>query len=313
MDHLKLHVLPRVEMTREEFLVNTLRNSIALDGVVKGGPFFDPVTKHMNIDHHDGVVREATMSTCKQVFYAIKAGLFESFRDERGRPFANAYLNDPDQDTSLSFFELQNYKMLEGTNGSPALNRLIELTDRLDVTAGAFPMSLSDQLLRQYAWIFQNYSDLRKSGKLAVANAGEIRACLEATSSRIMDYLLGRGSELELDTRYEILHEDPRFKVINEIGGNDARYFLFSKGLNAFISLVATRPDGNRVYSVGRRSMLIPFPVKELYDVFNAAEGLTKDGWGSSDIVGGSSRLHGSKLTPSELFRLTKDYLDKSK
>src|SRR3989344_726595 len=112
MDHLKLHVLPRVEMTREEFLVNTLRNSIALDGVVKGGPFVDPVTKHMNIDHHDGVVREATMSTCKQVFYAIKAGLFESFRDERGRPFANAYLNDPDQDTSLSFFELQNYKML---------------------------------------------------------------------------------------------------------------------------------------------------------------------------------------------------------
>ena len=311
MDHIKLHVLPRKSMTWQEFMEETPSNSIALDGVVRGGPRWDEQTRHINFDHHEFVEREATMSTCKQVWYAIKGGLFQSFKDERGRPFANVYVNDPDQDTALAVWELRNYKSLEGTNGSPTLNRLIELNDRLDVTGGSFPMSLSDQLVRQHLWVFQPYADLRRSGKLADANAEEMMNCLDATSFRLTEFLVGRGEEVELDSRHEILHEDSRFKVINEIGGNDARYMLFANGMNAFISLVATRQDGNRVFTVGKRSRFIPFPVRSLYGVYNDAEGLTSEnGWNGSDLVGGSSRLLGSKLAPTDLFTITKDYLD---
>ncbi|MEK6894251.1 MAG: hypothetical protein AABX10_02195 [Nanoarchaeota archaeon] len=314
MDHIQLHVLPRESMTWQQFLDRAPSNSIALDGIVMGGPAWDASTKHVNFDHHDGVVREATMSTCKQVLYAIKGGLFQAFRDENGRPFANVYVNDPDQDTALAVWELQNYKQLEGTNGSPSLGRLIELNDRLDVTGGAFPMSLRERLVRQHAWVFQPYSDLRKSGRLSGATAADMRTCLESVGSRVMAFLLGQGEEIDLDTKHEILHEDPRFKVVNEIGGNDARYVLFSQGMNAFLSLVATRQDGNRVYTVGRRSRYIPFPVSDLYGVYNQAEGLTlANGWNGSDIIGGSSRLQGSKLSPDQVFELTKDYLDKNK
>src|SRR3989344_3115951 len=313
MDHIKLHVLPRKSMTWQEFMEETPSNSIALDGVVRGGPRWDEQTRHINFDHHEFVEREATMSTCKQVWYAIKGGLFQSFKDERGRPFAHVYVNDPDQDTALALWELANYKLLEGTNGSPQMNRLIELTDRLDVTGGAFPMTLSEQLIRQHSWVFQPYSDFRKSGKLSGATAEEMRTCLESTSFRLTEFMVGRGEEAELDTRHEILHEDPRFKVVNEIGGNDARYFLFSHGMNAFISLVATRPDGKKVYTVGKRSRYIPFPVRNLYAVYNEAEGLTpENGWNGSDLVGGSSRSLGSGLSTSDLFDITKDYLDKT-
>ena len=312
MDHLRLVVLPRKTLTWNDFLISTPPNSIALDGVVSGGPKYDARTRHINFDHHDGVVREATMSTCKQVYMAIQGGLFESFR-EHGRPMAHVYVNDPDQDTALALWELENYQRLEGTNGSHNINRLIELTDRLDVTGGAFPMNLSGQLIRQQTWVFQPYTDFRKSGKLSGATAEEMRVCLKATSHRLTEFMRGRGEELDLDTRHTILYENPMFKVVDEIGGNSARCFLFSQGMNAFISLVAERQDGNKVYAVGRRSRYIPFPVQDLYRVYNEAEGLdSSEGWNGSDIIGGSSRSKGSKLTPAEIFKITTEHINNS-
>ena len=307
-----LMVLPRETMAWEEFLRNTPENSIGLDGVVLGGPAFDEKTRHANFDHHDGVVREATMSTCKQVYLAIKGGLFQSFRED-GRPRAHVYVNDCDQDTALALWELRNYKLLEGTQSIPHMNRLISLTDELDITGGSFPRNLDEELARQHNWVFDPYNQLRKSGSLAGANEGVIRDNLEATLSRVGQFLMGQSGEKPLDVRYEVLYESPHdYRILNEIGGNEARYVLFSRGMNAFISLVATRPGGNRVWSVGRRSRYIPFPVKGLYDVYNEAEGLTRDeGWGGSDIVGGSSRKYGSKLDHEQLAELTDGYLDK--
>jgi hypothetical protein len=80
--------------------------------------------------------------------------------------------------------------------------------------------------------------------------------------------------------------------------------------MDAFISLVATRPDGKFVYSIGRRSRYIPFPIYKLYDAFNTLEELTREnGWNGSDIVGGSSRFNGSKLTWQTLRDVTLEVL----
>lgn len=69
-----LQVRPRQTMTWAQFLSETPERSIALDGAVSGGPAWDEKTLHVNFDHHDGVVREATMSTAMQVLFAIKGG-----------------------------------------------------------------------------------------------------------------------------------------------------------------------------------------------------------------------------------------------
>ena len=279
-----LHILPRQALTRDEFLEGTPRNSIGLDGVVLGGPFFDESTNHANFDHHDGVVREATMSTCQQAFFAI---------------------------TALAVWELQNHHLLEDVQSIPNINRLISLTDELDITGGSFPRNLREELAEQHGWIFQPYNDLRKSGKLSNADESVMRACIEAVNSRINQYMMNQSGRVQLDGRHEILHESEfGYKIINEIGGNDARYLLFSQGLDSFISLVAERPDGRNVWTVGRRSRYIPFPVTELYDVYNQAEGFTRqDGWNGSDIIGGSSRMHGSGLKWEDLRDLTDGHL----
>jgi len=304
---------PRKSLSWEEFLNSTSGPSIALDGYCNDAPNYSEATKHVNFDHHHGVVREATMATADQVYMAVKGGLFKSFRKD-DKPFANVYINDCDQDTCLAVFILDNYELFEGISSHPSFNRLLNLDSKLDVTGGAFPMNLNEALLAQHNWVFEPYTNMRKSGALATANADMITDCVELVCNRIMQHIMGTGGELALDTRHEILFQSqvmPEFKVVNEIGGSSARYYLYSHGsMDAFVSVVAKRPDGKYVYSIGRKSRYIPFPVKELFILLNTKEGLSREnGWGGSDIIGGSSRELGSSLEPMEIFNIIEEYL----
>lgn len=306
-----IQILPRVSMSWDQFVASTPRNSIALDGVVRGGPRFDPATNHVNFDHHDGVVREATMSTGMQVYFAIKGGLMEGLRID-GTPQISIYINDTDQDTSFAVWLLLHYKLFEGVQSIPNINRLLALNDRWDITGGAFPLNVDDTIVRQYTWVFRPYVDLRKSGELARATEPVLRDNLEAILARMDKFLMGQAEETALDTRREILYDSPIYKIVHEIGGSEARYMLFSNGMNAFISLVARRGDGKYVYSVGRRSRYIPFPVEKLYRDFNEAEGCTlEEGWNGSDIIGGSPRMLGSSLSWEQLRDITNRRLQK--
>lgn len=291
-------VLPRESMSWQNFLANTPPGSIALDGLVSdGGPNFNPITRHVNFDHHSGVVREATMSTAMQVYIAIKGGFFTQSHFAQGACKTSIYINDTDQDTSLAIWLLFRHKEFEGVKSIPHINRLLALTDRLDITGGAFPMNLDDSVVRQHNWVFRPYTDLRKSGALALATGLVLRDNLEAVLARLDKFLMGQAEEVELDTRHIILFDSAQFKIVDEIGGNEARYYLFGQGMNAFISIVARRPDGRIVYTAGRRSRYIEFPIPQLRDDYNKAEGLgLANGWGGSDIVIGSSRMLGSGL-----------------
>jgi hypothetical protein len=301
---IQIIAMPRISMSWQEFVDTTPSKSIALDGIVKGGPKFDPTTLHVNFDHHDGVVREATMSTAMQVLFAIKGGLMQSWMSMPGT--VQIYINDTDQDTSLAVWLLLNYKQFEGVQGIPHINRLLAITDKLDITGGAYPMNLDDGLISQHSWVFQPYTDLRKSGMLSKSDSSALLSNLEATLSRINKYMMNQGGQVVLDTRHLILYECPDFKIVDEIGGNDARYFLFSKGMNAYISIVSKKENGNLVCTVGKRSQYIPFPVSQLFDDFNDSEGLTRsNGWDGSDIIGGSPRLNGTTLTWQNLRDIT--------
>ncbi len=309
----KLCILPRQSMTWERFVAITPCNSIALDGMVQDIPRYDAATKHFNFDHHHGVTREATMSTAMQVYYALKGGLIDALR-VNGEVQAQIYINDTDQDTAMAVWLLINHSMFRGTASIPHVNRLLALNDRWDITGGSFPMALDDKIVRQHNWVFRPYTDLRRTGDLAIANESVMRSNIEAVLGRLDAYLMGRAQEAELDTRHEILYDSPEFKIIDEIGGNEARYYLFSQGLKAYISLVARRPDGRFVYTVGRLSQYIPFPVQKLYADFNEAEGLGPDnGWNGSTIVGGSPRVLGSGLSWQQLRDLIRERLEKEK
>lgn len=299
-----IHIMPRASMNREQFLRRAGRNTVALDGVVLGGPFVDVGRKVVNFDHHDSVVREATMSTAKQVHMAIKLGLMNMFGEDE----IDVYMNDTDQDSTLAAYILVNHKKFEGQQSLPNFNRLMALTDVWDITGGAYPINLDDVVVRQHNWVFGPYNDLRKSGQLATATATQLRDNLEAMFGRLNKFVMGQSGESRLDTRHEILHQSDHFWLVHEIGGSEARYHLCGLGMKAFIAIVAVRPDGRRVLSIGRRSQYIPFPVEKIYDRFNKMENLPPgEGCGGSSIIGGSSRLHGCGLTNEQIIEAVEE------
>lgn len=317
MKIINLIIQPRKSISWEEFLNSTSGPSIALDGYVNDAPNYSESTKHVNFDHHHDVVREATMATAEQVLMAVKGGLFESFTDSSGKPFANVYINDCDQDTCLAIFILENHKLFEGVQTVPNFNRLLNIDSKLDITGGAYPMNLRDELVQMHEWVMEPYSKLRASGGLAIANEQVMLNCVESINARIMQFIMGESGKIDLDIRHDILQTSKSLKglfLVREIGGNSARYHLFSKGMNAFVSVVAKREDGKYVYSIGRKSRYIPFPVQKFYVLLNKAEGLTREnGWGGSDIIGGSSRQLGSSLEPEAVFEIIENEIRNQK
>ena len=299
MSKIDLVIKPRATLDWQAFAREASPRSIALDGIVTGGPRWDEKALLLNLDHHDGCVREATMSTSKQALFAIKGGVMKRFGGE-----ATLWVNDPDQDTSLATWLLMHHKQFEGEQSHPIINRLLELTDRWDITGGAYPTALDDALLETHAWVFDPYQSLRVSGALATADEGIMRSSFEAVHARLSACLLGQAGSKPLRTEATVLHDSPHgYKVVDELGGNEARYRLFSEGMDAFVSLVARLPDGGFVYSIGRRSQYVRFPLQEIFFALNVAEprrgGFTVPGpgWGGSTIIGGSPRDGGSRLT----------------
>ncbi len=304
MSTLTIHILPRQTMSWEEFLNNTPNNSIALDGIVTGGPRMDSKTNHINFDHHDNVVREATMSTSKQVYYAIKGGLPERLKLHGDD--VHIFINDTDQDTALALWLFKNHIRFEGYASLAHVNRLLELVDRLDITAGAFPMHVNENLMRNHKWVFGAYTDLRESGKLADADEVMLRQNLEATLSRLDAFSMGNAEEAPLDTRHEILHKSSYGFVIYKEIGSDARSKLFSEGMKGYIALLAEKADGSFNYTIGTNSRFSAFPVSELYAELNKAEG--REAWNGSDIVGGCRNI-GSTLTWEHIAVIIEAYL----
>ena len=142
--------MPRISWSWEEFERHAPPCSIALDGMVRGGPRFDEAAKRINFDHHDGVVRDATMSTVMQTHMAIKGDLMDLF----GGKTVYLWINDTDQDTSHAVWFLFHSSDFAGTKSVPHVNRHLSINNKLDVTGGAYPIKLDDALVRKHVWIF---------------------------------------------------------------------------------------------------------------------------------------------------------------
>ena len=68
-----------------------------------------------------------------QVMHAIKLGVFKIFKESD----TSVYVNDVDQDVCLSLWLLRNHKTL-GTHTSYQVNRLLAISEHLDIFSGNF-------------------------------------------------------------------------------------------------------------------------------------------------------------------------------
>lgn len=274
--------------------------SIALDGYVNGVSQFDGRGPWLTLDHHADVDRLATRATCSQVWMCLRQGLFDAFSAGEGRR-AHVFANDCDEDVCLSWFLLQNPTQACQTSHA-RLERLVHAVDWLDTTAGASVYPLASALAGEVAWVFEPFRQARLQGALDRANADLQRLVVDAVGQRISDYLANRGHCLPLDTRYERLDSGRGWSLVREIGPQ-SRMGMTADGIRAYVS-VRPRTDGAWSYAIGRVSPFVPFDVPAILAALNEAEAPLMGTWGGGNLIGGSPRMRGSCLSPSEVARV---------
>ncbi len=298
-----------IPMRWDAFRRTALPYSLALDGFVSAGPEFDPTIPVMNLNHHEGVKRIETRATCAQVQIRLHLKLFRTFRDDTGSRMI-VCANDCDEDVCTSWFQLKHHAMC-GQVFNPLLNRLVHIEDMMDTTAGAYPYPGGLEVMEELAWVFEPYRRFRVSGELDRRDAGAFVAVVTDVENRIMRHITGRGERLSLDLRYERRRAGTGWTLVTERGMH-ARQALFGDGIEAFVAY-RERPDGRFVYTLGRMSDTIPFPVLRLFDRLNQEESCGEDRWGGGDVVGGSPRVGGSALNPDQVTEIVEDELKESR
>lgn len=304
-----LHVCPHEPgQTRRAFCQKADPFSIALDGYVIGGPWYDEKGPYANFNHHEDVDRLATRSTCGQVHLAIRSGLFLVFRNRRGH-HAHVYVNDCDEDVCMAWFLLNNGALVEQKDGEKTdpevyqrLYRLVNMEDNLDTTSGAYPLPADYPLLSGVNWVFEPYQQFRLSGKLYRRNTKEFREIIDVVGERTMQYIHGRGKTVELDTRFEVIGGGKNWSMVRKIGAQ-ARTGMFTQGIHAYITAQQREDLSAWDYAIGRTSLFVDFDVPYACERLNKAEGLldNPDRWGGGNTTGGSPRVSGSKLSPKEV------------
>lgn len=299
---INLNVEPNTPpLTKEEFIENKPPFSVALDGYAYGAPWFDEAGPRANFNHHEEVDRLATGATCEQVLTAIRSGFFlQTFRKD-GVPTVEAFVNDCDQDVCTSYYLLTHGPMVEAAT-NPIINKLVAVEGKLDATAGAYPFHPDLAIMREIAWIFEPYTEFRKSGEINKRDAVQYEQIIELCSRRIEDYVLGKGKEIPLDMRYEVLDRRPGYSVVREIGDH-ARIAMYASGVNAFLA-VQEIPGGDALRcTLGRRSLYVPLPLSETADIFNQTDPLVhgQNRWGGGNLVIGSPRATGTGLTVPQM------------
>lgn len=304
----ELHVEPRVTKSWEEFQRDHAPYSIALDGYVAGPPAFNREGPHANFDHHMGVDRLSTRSTCMQVAIAIRMGLFEVFR-KNAVPHARIYVNDPDQDTCLAIWLLRHPDALADLEVAEPLVNLLFTEDVLDCTGGAYPVNPNKLRMREQAWVFEPYVKARYGGRLSTMAVPEMRALINEVCGRITLHAEGRGSQVELDLAYDEIGGGDGWRMIIERGPY-ARLQLMRSLVRAFVA-VRENANGTWTYSIGKMSPFVPFPIEDLYAALNREEGVEEGqgGWGGSNTIGGSPREGGSNLSPEDVARVINAHL----
>lgn len=302
---ISLHVLPRDgAVSGALFKERYGRYTVALDGFVNEGPWFDPALPSQCFNHHEGVSRLETRATCAQVSMALRSGFLQTFRDENG-PRVHAFVNDCDEDVCLSWWLLKHHDVATPLF-HPLLNRLLYITDMLDTTAGAFPFPEDAPLLEEIAWVYEPYRRFRTSGGLARRDENEFRSIIQDVCARISAYVIGRGERLVPDTRFEVIGSYPVWSHVREIG-SQARLGVFGSGIQAFVASSDYGP-GRWMHVIGRSSEYIPFPVPELLEALNREEDGTYT-WGGGSTIGGAPRVGGSRLSPEEVARVINDVM----
>jgi hypothetical protein len=291
--NIAIHVPPQRFLNWEQFVRETPEYSIGLE-VMDDTPGHRG--HHVHFDHHEGVVREATMSAALQAYIAVRQGRLMEKWLRRTKP-VNVWVWNADQDVCLAAFALEYHELLERAEGSPLLRWIIQYNNKIDVCGGLYPFNLDELVRNHFTWVFEPYRKQRIIGKVQ-GDADLIRRTIREVCDRLLQLIEGTAGVAPITAEPEILYSSPyNFVIANEKGDPAARLVLAAKGHTNLISLICKRETGRYTYSIIRGSPYDDeiFPVPKLLAAFQAAEDQPRV-WGGSNLAAGSDSEAGSSL-----------------
>lgn len=181
------------------------------------------------------------------------------------------------------------------------------MEDMLDSTAGSYAFPPTMPSYQEINWIFDPYQRFRLIGGLDRKNSNQFSGVVLDVQARLRQAIAGNSGRIELDLSYKRIGGGTGWAMVEESGMN-ARAGMINDGIKAFVA-VRPRPDGRFVYSIGRQSMFIQFPVAKILASLNEAEMSSSDKWGGGDLIGGSPRVNGSALSPDKVSHVIEQVL----
>ncbi|MGD9017090.1 MAG: CPBP family intramembrane metalloprotease [Desulfobacterales bacterium] len=293
--------------------------TIFLDGVVQSGPFLDLEKQIYNFDHHEGCVRQFTLSTCEQVLVMILKGM-----DLRGRDW-KVLANEPDLDVILSIWLILNHVRIQqrglGTwELLPALVRVegvidahgLEMMDLCGISK-----SRIQNIRKAIDFLRAEEIDLKRH---AIWEESDF---LEYTSLILhkLDRLVYKTDDF---TDFKDLKELARVEIGNnriavvvdaELGIYELEPYL-NRLYGESLGIAILRKDED-TYTLRRLDPFMPGDLNAVYrrlnDIDPAIRSRTNGNrWGGSSDIGGSPRGIGTKLTPEEIAKACRDAYRKS-
>lgn len=266
--------------------------SITLDGAVRG-PAIDTANERYSFDHHDNCVRHATLSTCEQVFDALRVGL-----DPEG---FTVYVNDWDGDTVLSLW------LLLRSFEIGAVSDLVRTLGRLDALGPASGLRLPSGLLDAWSGLYaRDWRQKSDSDQIA-----EVRAMMLAHPEHLIDDSAWRDAPAPKNivvAKVEVDVDRPLYGDIYTASEPFGAFgVLYGRGVR-FAVLMSTLPDGSYMYTIGKQSEFVPGNISAILAALREEEvrvnpaQLPANNWGGGSTIGGSPRnpdKSGSRLDPA--------------
>jgi hypothetical protein len=312
-----VHIIVKRDITVTPNQLKKYKNrTIFIDGAYKGAPFVNNEKFQYNLDHHEGVIRYFTLSSCEQAMIMVMKGLTL----EEGQ--WDIYLNEPDFDAVLAVWILCNYNELlkDEDNILQKAIRLTRVEGIIDVhgfTMGSFtgyaPTTYESQKII-IEKLLEQEKNLKSSGKwnnidflkYTMLMLGKIDIVVYGQNKdRNKDFNITEHSKMKmLNSKYLIICE-------SDAGIYAVEEFLKSK-YQGKVGIIILRSNYDPTkYTLRLSNEFISPDLTPLYKALNKADKNVSpfdeaNKWGGSEIIGGSPRVKGSGLSIDEIESISK-------
>jgi len=288
------------------------QQTMFLDGVYTGAPFYDNKARQYSLDHHTGCVRAYTLATCEQAVVMLLQGLPLSEGDW------TLYVNEPDVDALLAAWLLMNHVELlrddrQILRDAMPLIRVEGVIDahgpEMEILT-ALPAEVYDEKRRAIERLMLQEKSLKAAGQWTVVDwVGYSAEALEA-----MDHLLFPAGFLD-----QLLEIEELGRVQLD-GGKMAILCRSQQGIYAVETALKARYEkqlailvldlGDNRFTLRQVDPFLDPDLTALYHALNQKDlrarqdSETDNLWGGSGDIGGSPRKTGTALSGDQILHV---------